>query len=52
MRDVPPVSKAPEVAPWVAGVLFFLASLSPLLAGLPYLGEYLWMTMLTLWKQT
>lgn len=52
MRDAPPVAKAPDVAPWVAGLLFFIASLSPLLAGLPYLGEYVWTSIVTLWKQT
>ena len=40
------------LSPRATHVLFLCASLSPALAGLPHLMEYVWTYMITLWHPT
>ena len=50
-RQNRPVTKAPDQAPFVAGLLFLIASMSPVLADLPYFWGSTWTYLLLLWKQ-
>ncbi|HEV7817223.1 MAG TPA: hypothetical protein VGP06_19245 [Janthinobacterium sp.] len=47
-----PITKAPDRAPLVAGLLFLVTGLSPALADLPFFCESLWTYLLTIWEQT
>jgi hypothetical protein len=50
-RQVQPITKAPDQAPFVAGVLFLVAGMSPALADLPFFWSSLCTYSLTLWQQ-
>jgi hypothetical protein len=50
-RQTQPITKAPDQAPFVAGLLFLVAGMSPVLADLPYFWGSLCTYSLTLWQQ-
>lgn len=50
-RPTSPITKAPDQAPFVAGLLFLVAGISPVLADLPYFWGSACTYLLTLWQQ-